>query len=207
MGTRSVVVTAALPRGDGAASQRFRSELSQAAGRPSRSQLTAPGEVTVQPVEHVLHHQRARRDVPAVVSEVALVALPGPQQSEHRQLRGLDRMESVVAAVHHQRRHLHQRREVDGVHLGHPTRRLEPARDEDAHAYAILNRRENRTEGCTPAEAVVRDRLRVEVAARLQVVDGARKVLRPHEHVIAVPARRGRRVDARLVPPRSKVDL
>src|SRR4029077_2526859 len=88
------------------------------AQRLRHKRLTDRSKVPVEPVEDFFDEHVRRRDVAGFEHYMPLVFFRGAEHAEHWVLRGFLGKEEIVAAIDHQHRYLHARREIEWVHLG-----------------------------------------------------------------------------------------
>ena len=147
--------------------------------RDCHQRLTGPRYLS-EPSQRLADEFLSRRAVARLEDQVPLVCQRRPEEPEELVLRLLDREGGVVGAVQHQDRHRHTRGEVELVRLGKgPGPPPQATGREDRRPEAILERQHHRRDLTAPTVAPVRELAQVNVASRLQVVDGSGEVLRP----------------------------
>src|SRR6185436_5180879 len=98
----------------------------------------------------------------------------------------------ILSAAHHQRRHANARREVDWFDFRSLRYGDHATTQKDARLEPRLERRQDRTDDPTQAEAVVGDPLSIDVASCLQIVDRSSQIFRPGDRPIPFAVRTGR---------------
>ena len=115
-----------------------------------------------------------------------LVLLRRAQALEHRALCGVNRLDGVIAPIEHQDRLAHTRDEVDLIHLGLRPPRGETGRDQNRRLEPRLNGRNDGAPATAPAKAEIGQRVHVDIASSVQVLDRAQGILNPVHRVLAV---------------------